>query len=794
MMNKKEQEFSWYGSLYKTREEKRVTLGWLSGYIRSDCLKFITKEIRRLTAEKRCKEAKQLKMQLPAIAVSVLFPGERLTEQAGGHTGYVLVDVDGMKTPATEYIGRCKGFPWLALAYISARGAGVHLFFRVETDTEQHEEVCRALYDIVETTLGEAPDRICTDIARTSLICWDADCYYNPDAEVFRLRTEPSGGQASAIPPAPSREGKNFLAAQQRGYQEMTERERLDLYLDQADRGTCRMKGQRHARLVSLAFSLNRAGFGQEAVENECVRRYAERDFDAKEITKTIASVYAKARVEHGTNRYRKDVADGPKYATSASYATKVPEKRQTHEEENKEVDKEDFDAPLPVFDRAFIDALPPLLRDMVHPTLKDEEADMALVGGLTMLSTITPNVSGRYHNRSISPSLYLYIVARAGSGKGILNSMRPSTEHWHRSVADRSRNQVMEYEKDELYYQAQVAKAKRSGKKLTDNPPAVVRQMNLNIPGSITQAKLTVQLSTNRHYPALMHESEIGVLSEAINQEHGKYVPQLNKIAHQEEIGRDSLANGYEHCARPLMGILLSGTFGQFTRFIPSADDGLFSRFLAYTVDKPVEWKDLTDEDNSPSSNNYYHDLGLRVLEMGNFLDKYPTFVCYTKKQRDRMNARFRYLSEKAKLYGDEDRQSIVNRLGRSHFCICMTLAAIRKAEAQCTDKTVVVSDADFDLAMTFILLFHEHVLRLSTRLRKNDSYLPSSDPNIYERLFRELPPQFRTAEAVSLSTSLGLPERSVSRRIKAWVERGLISRISAGKYIKNKPPEEVV
>ncbi|MBB4623541.1 hypothetical protein GGQ57_003457 [Parabacteroides faecis] len=113
------------------------------------------------------------------------------------------------------------------------------------------------------------------------------------------------------------------------------------------------------------------------------------------------------------------------------------------------------------------------------------------------------------------------------------------------------------------------------------------------------------------------------------------------------DEVQFKSNTTGYEHCARPLMGILLSGTFGQFTRFIPSADDGLFSRFLAYTVDKPVEWKDLTDEDNSPSSNNYYHDLGLRVLDMGNFLDKYPTFVCYTKKQRDRMNARFRYLSE---------------------------------------------------------------------------------------------------------------------------------------------------
>ena len=128
-------------------------------------------------------------------------------------------------------------------------------------------------------------------------------------------------------------------------------------------------------------------------------------------------------------------------------------------------------------------------------------------------------------------------------------------------------------------------------------------------------------------------------------------------------------------------------------------------------------------------------------ACSMGNFLDKYPTFVCYTKKQRDRMNARFRYLSEKAKLYGDEDRQSIVNRLGRSHFCICMTLAAIRKAEAQCTDKTVVVSDADFDLAMTFILLFHEHVLRLSTRLRKNDSYLPSSDRASFPRVAAAVP-----------------------------------------------------
>lgn len=185
MKQNKEQQFSWYGSLYKTREEKRVTLSWLDTFIKGNSLQFITKEIRRLSAEGRHQEAKRTKLQLPAIAVSALFPNERLTEQAGEHTGYVLVDVDGMKTQVAEYMERSKGFPWLAL------------------------------YDIVETTLGEAVDRGCTDITRTSLICHDAGCYYNPEATIFKI-------DAVDTPSALSPEGKSYSTRQEKysGYQE----------------------------------------------------------------------------------------------------------------------------------------------------------------------------------------------------------------------------------------------------------------------------------------------------------------------------------------------------------------------------------------------------------------------------------------------------------------------------------------------------------------------------------------------------------------------------------------------
>ena len=51
-----------------------MTLIQIYELIKSDKLRFITKEIRRLTAEGRHKEARRMKMQLPAFVVAALFP------------------------------------------------------------------------------------------------------------------------------------------------------------------------------------------------------------------------------------------------------------------------------------------------------------------------------------------------------------------------------------------------------------------------------------------------------------------------------------------------------------------------------------------------------------------------------------------------------------------------------------------------------------------------------------------------------------------------------------------------
>lgn len=777
MKQEQEQNFSWYANLYNLKEAKRMTLPQLYVFITSDSLKLITKRIRSLTAEGRQKEAIRLKKQLPAVAVSALFPQERKTEQAGEHTGYVLVDVDGMKTSVADYLQRCKAFPWLALAYVSARGGGVHLFFRVQTDIAHQRETCQMLYDIVETTLGEAVDRVCTDITRTSLLCWDPDAYYNPDAATFVADIPKQPVAPAPTHPAPSMP---------------TEAERLDLYLDQADTTNSWQKGQRHALLVSLAFCLNRAGFDERLVEAECVRRYARPDFGEKEIKKTIASVYAKARAEHGANRRENMPPAGKKYAIPANSANNALHQDEATDEEDETFEDEKPDALLPFFDEQLWEQAPRILQDMVQPGLLARERDIAKIGALVMLSTVTPHVTGLYHRNPVRPPLFLYVAARAGSGKGILNHMRTALHVWHKLVWDNSRSYVKKYEEEEIAYQYALAQSKKTGKLCMLTPPIPVMQMDLDIMGSISQAKLVELLKANKHYPALMQESEINVLADANAQDYGRYVSLFNQIAHQETLGRGSVSNGMNHCDTPLMGLIITGTFGQLVRLIPSTENGLFSRFLAYTINEPVKWKDLTDDDDDPRTGKYYESLGERIRDIGEFLDAHPTFVHYSPTQRKYINRHFSKLAENAELFGDDDRKSIVFRLGHAHFCLSQTLTAMRKAENGVTLEELPVSETDFKLAMNVIDVCYEHILSVSTMLNKEPEYTPPSDPNVCEWLFNTLPDYFKTGAAITLGKSRDIAERTVNRLLKKWNENGIIVKLSAGKYQKTAPPKE--
>ena len=68
---------------------------------------------------------------------------------------------------------------------------------------------------------------------------------------------------------------------------------------------------------------------------------------------------------------------------------------------------------------------LPDPIKELFTSIQNPYERDILLLGTLTVLSGCMPNVIGFYDRKWVSPNLYTFIEAPAGSGKGVLSWTR---------------------------------------------------------------------------------------------------------------------------------------------------------------------------------------------------------------------------------------------------------------------------------------------------------------------------------------------------------------------------------
>ena len=76
---------------------------------------------------------------------------------------------------------------------------------------------------------------------------------------------------------------------------------------------------------------------------------------------------------------------------------------------------------PLPSFSVQVHDLLPGLFRKIADQSESEQDGDILLLGSLTVISAVLPNVSGIYNKRPVWSNLFLFVTARASSGKGRL-------------------------------------------------------------------------------------------------------------------------------------------------------------------------------------------------------------------------------------------------------------------------------------------------------------------------------------------------------------------------------------
>ena len=96
--------------------------------------------------------------------------------------------------------------------------------------------------------------------------------------------------------------------------------------------------------------------------------------------------------------------------------------------------------------------------------------------------------------------------------------------------------------------------------------------------------------------------------------------------------------------------------------------------------------------------------------------------------------------------------------------------------------------SDADFAflLELTYVLL--AHAMTVHDMLPSEEDFAQEDDEQATaaDELLEALPKQFGRAEAVAEGEKMGLGSRTVDRRIKQWVGKKQIVRLSAGHFMK--------
>lgn len=253
-----------------------------------------------------------------------------------------------------------------------------------------------------------------------------------------------------------------------------------------------------------------------------------------------------------------------------------------------------------------------------------------------------------------------------------------------------------------------------------------------------------------------------------------------------------------------PRLSMLITGTFDQFRTFLPSAQNGLFSRILPLvireqsTFDADVFTKGLLSENETPSQ--------LIVAQQSQRL-----FSLYERLYCASTPILFQFTPEQAAELGQTFREeglSLMEKLGPNfHSCVARTavnterIAMILTAMRGLTPDPSPVGEGEMDGNHVWVcderdyrtaaiigqkLLFHIADAYTQVGADEEDA-IPAARKSLQrDTLFCRLPEQFETRDCIEESKKMGVNERTVRRWVEHWTEDGKVIKIGHGRFQK--------
>lgn len=440
----------------------------------------------------------------------------------------------------------------------------------------------------------------------------------------------------------------------------------------------------------------------------------------------------------------------------------------------------------------------PRFLQQIVECGETDAQRDILLLGALTVLgASLNRQVRFLYGRKFIYPCLQTFVVAPPASGKGALTWIRKLVEPIHNRMMDEYRLAADAYKRDKLAFE-QAGRAKTEIK-MPEQPP-----MKMFLIAGNNSATGVLENLMEAGGVGLMCESEADTVSTAIGTDYGHWSDTLRKAFDHDRLSFNRRTNHeYREISQTFLSVLLSGTPAQVQPLIPSAENGLFSRQIFYTMPATTEWV------NQFGCAEEHNDLDHRFETWGNqwkqCLEELAPCVsvftfCLTGTQQQHFNDAFISLFDTACLTMNGTMKSSVTRLAVNILRLMSIVAFLRNMEEErkflpaedipaeniadgtATRFTYHIEERDFQAVLALIRPLYQHsayILSLLPEVETVQHKMKSVDV-----LTAQLGMEFTSMEALDAANAMGICANTLKSHLKRLTQEGIIRRTKRGCY----------
>ena len=437
----------------------------------------------------------------------------------------------------------------------------------------------------------------------------------------------------------------------------------------------------------------------------------------------------------------------------------------------------EEVKQPLPTIPTTVYNNIPTFLQQVVQPSSSNEERDILLLGALTAFSACFPKLFGVYDQRKVFSNLYLFVTAPASAGKGRLNQIKNLVNPVHKQKREQSKTLKQQHQVEMATYNM------NKGKSETMEKPSKPPERMLFIPANNSVTGV-YQLISDNEGRGLIFETEGDTLAQAFKSDYGNYSDGFRKAFHHETISYYRRTDReYVDIERPCLSTVLSGTPKQIQALVPSAENGLFSRFMFYYMNIKPTWKNVFQTDTTNGLDEYYDQLGNEFFGLYKTLKNNPDIeVRLTTEQQQKFNVFFEKLQTKYLNLQPDDYIATVRRLGLIAFRIIMLFSVFRIMEDGDVNQVRYCEDIDFENTLEMISVLVKHSSKVFNDLPIEQKEVKRA--NRKERFLEALPYQFSRQDYLNIADKNKIPHKTAEGYITKFVDAGLIHREAHNNY----------